>query len=156
MTSMSIPQRLSLFMVCCACLSACGVTARMEPYKQTDVVINEGDQVVSLMSIRLQIEDDENLPLEEQTVYAATPLAFEHDWRGPLLPGSTRRFRGSWIRSDSWADLALSWEISELRVWDAHPTNEETDVAETLSLTSEILEPLTSGMLEPADESADD
>ena len=53
----------------------------------------DGDQIVSLMSLRLQIEDDDSLPVQEFTVYAATPLAIESDWRGPLLPGSQRRFR---------------------------------------------------------------
>ena len=48
MSNTSILQRVSLSFVCVAFLSACGVTARMEPYKQTDVVINEGDQVVVL------------------------------------------------------------------------------------------------------------
>ena len=48
MSKASILQRISLSVLCFACLSACGVTARMEPYKQTDVVINEGDQVVVL------------------------------------------------------------------------------------------------------------
>jgi hypothetical protein len=80
-------------------------------------VANEGDQIVSLMSLRLQIEDDENLPLQEFTVYAATPLAIESEWRGPLLPGSQRRFRAPQIRDLSPGELSVRWEISELRVW---------------------------------------
>ncbi len=48
MSNTSILQRVSLSFVCVALLSACGVTARMEPYKQTDVVISDGDQVVVL------------------------------------------------------------------------------------------------------------
>lgn len=48
MTNTSFLKRVSLYLGCMACLSACGVTARMEPYKQSDVVINEGDQVVVL------------------------------------------------------------------------------------------------------------
>jgi len=80
-------------------------------------VTNEGDQIVSLMSLRLQIEDDENLPVEEFTVYAATPLAIESEWRGPLLPGSQRRFRAPQIRDLSPGELSVRWEISELRVW---------------------------------------
>jgi len=41
-------QRACLTVVASTLLGACGVTARMEPYKQTDVVIGEGDQVVVL------------------------------------------------------------------------------------------------------------
>lgn len=48
MINTTIFKRVSLSIVCFSCLSACGVTARMEPYKQTDVVIDEGDQVVVL------------------------------------------------------------------------------------------------------------
>ena len=40
--------RACLAFVSLGLLSACGVTARMEPYKQTNVVIGEGDQVVVL------------------------------------------------------------------------------------------------------------
>lgn len=115
-------------------------TERMVPVIE---VSNNGDQVVSLMSIRLQVEDDESLPLEELTVYAATPLAIENDWRGPLLPGSKRRFRAERLRSDSFGEMAISWEISELRVWAASEPSEPPEVietleaAETLSLTSD-------------------
>lgn len=48
MTNTSTLQRVSFSFICLASLSACGVTARMEPYKQTNVVIGEGDQVVVL------------------------------------------------------------------------------------------------------------
>jgi hypothetical protein len=41
-------QRIGMTVVAAVLLSACGVTARMEPYKQSDVVIEEGDQVVVL------------------------------------------------------------------------------------------------------------
>lgn len=89
-------------------------TERLVPIVE---VSNEGDQVVSLMSLRLQIEDDENLPVQEFTVYAATPLAIESDWRGPLLPGSKRRFKAPQIHASSVGELSVCWEISELRVW---------------------------------------
>lgn len=41
-------QRIGLSLVCVSFLTACGVTARMEPYKQTDSVIQDGEQVVVL------------------------------------------------------------------------------------------------------------
>jgi hypothetical protein len=41
-------QRIFLGLILVSVLSACGVTARMEPYKQTNSVINEGERVVIL------------------------------------------------------------------------------------------------------------
>ncbi len=41
-------QRVALGLVLVSVLSACSVTARMEPYKQTNSVIREGEQVVIL------------------------------------------------------------------------------------------------------------
>ncbi|HSG63803.1 MAG TPA: hypothetical protein VLD39_02340 [Gammaproteobacteria bacterium] len=48
MTSAISTRHLGMTVVTLTLLSACGVTARMEPYKQTNVVIEEGDQVVVL------------------------------------------------------------------------------------------------------------
>jgi hypothetical protein len=81
-------------------------------------VTNNGDQVISLMSLRLLVQDEDLVPLEEMTIYAATPLAVESEWRGPLLPGSKRRFKAGHIRGDVLDDLVISTEICELRVWD--------------------------------------
>jgi hypothetical protein len=89
-------------------------TERLVPIVE---VSNDGDQIVSLMSLRLQIEDDASMPVQECTVFAATPLAIEADWRGPLLPGSKRRFKAPQIRANTIGELNVSWEISELRVW---------------------------------------
>ncbi len=41
-------QKLCVGLVLLSFLSACGITARMEPYKQTNSVINEGERVVIL------------------------------------------------------------------------------------------------------------
>jgi hypothetical protein len=81
-------------------------------------VTNNGDQVISLMSLRLLIQDEDLVPIEELTIYAATPLAMDSQWRGPLLPGSKRRFKAGHIRCDVLDDLVISSEICELRVWD--------------------------------------
>jgi len=48
MTSATSLRSVCLTIVSLALLSACGVTARMEPYKQSTVVIGDGDQVVVL------------------------------------------------------------------------------------------------------------
>ena len=41
-------KRIFVGLIVAGILSACGVTARMEPYKQTNSVINDGEQVVIL------------------------------------------------------------------------------------------------------------
>ncbi len=47
-TSCARAYRVPLSLLAVSVLTACGVTARMEPYKQTDSVINDGEQVVVL------------------------------------------------------------------------------------------------------------
>ena len=47
-TNVAQTQKLCVGLVLATFLSACGVTARIEPYKQTNSVINEGEQVVIL------------------------------------------------------------------------------------------------------------
>lgn len=44
----SVYGGVAIVLVATSLLSACGVTARMEPYKQSNVVISEGEQVVVL------------------------------------------------------------------------------------------------------------
>ncbi len=48
MINTRVLRRIVPTLVTLSFLSACGVTSRMEPYKQTNVVIGEGDQVVVL------------------------------------------------------------------------------------------------------------
>jgi hypothetical protein len=79
-------------------------------------VTNNGDRPVTLLSLRVVVEDDDGTPVREFTTYAATPIAIEDEWRGPLLPGSTRRFTAGTLR-DSIGDWKASVEITELRVW---------------------------------------
>jgi hypothetical protein len=107
-------------------------TERLVPVVE---VTNDGDQVVSLLSLRLQVEDNESLPVEELTVYAATPLAIEGEWRGPLLPGSTRRFKAHWLRTSTFGELNLKSEICELRVWDTPHADSESAAAAPADLT---------------------
>lgn len=84
-------------------------------------VVNRGDKVITLLSMRVTVEDDEGIPTREMTVYAATPLSIDSDWRGPLLPGSKRRFavRSSRLGRDA---AVASLEITELRVWQGEGT----------------------------------
>lgn len=78
-------------------------------------VENCGDQVVTMLALRVVALDQRRNPVHEWTEYLATPLTIEDEWRGPLLPSSTRRAVLS--RSFPKDTHALEYEITELRVW---------------------------------------
>lgn len=78
-------------------------------------VENKGDKTVSLLSMRLVGLDNDGEPTSETSVWAATPIQVEDEWRGPLLPRETRRvvvrtFCGDEVRT-------IEPEITELRTW---------------------------------------
>jgi hypothetical protein len=64
--------------------------------------------------------DSRNEILAESNQWAATPLAADDDWRGPIMPGSSRRFAVSHhgaspeFRLD---ELKTEVEITDVRVW---------------------------------------
>jgi hypothetical protein len=113
-------------------------------------VVNRGDKVITLLSMRVTVEDDEGIPTREMTIYAATPLAIDSDWRGPLLPGSTRRFavRNSRVGRDA---AIASLEITELRVWRGEGTPDEIDAEESEEI--QLTEPEEEDDELPANES---
>ena len=78
-------------------------------------VTNNGPKAISVLSLRVTLDDENGIPLREHTTYLATPIAVEDEWRGPLLPGSTRRV--TYPVRKPWPDKATA-EITELRVWD--------------------------------------
>ena len=82
-------------------------------------VANKGSKAVTLMSMRVTLDDKDGVPLRDLTTYVATPIAVEDEWRGPLLPDSTRRY--SYRLRTMPADASI--EITELRVW--NPPEEE-------------------------------
>jgi hypothetical protein len=82
-------------------------------------IVNNGDEVVSLLSLRIVVLNGQNEILTESNEWAATPIAADHDWRGPLMPGSRRYFatyRGgaNVFYAD---DLKTEVEITDIRVW---------------------------------------
>jgi hypothetical protein len=83
-------------------------------------IANNGDAVVSLLSLRITILDDKEQLLCESQEWAATPVAADNGWRGPIMPGSRRRFVSyagcGWGINPSDA-LNPQVEITELRVW---------------------------------------
>jgi len=78
-------------------------------------VKNTGERVVSLLPLHAVLSDANGSPLREWTEYAATPIARDNDWRGPLMPGAVRQIRtGMRCRKP---DRTVTCEISDLRIW---------------------------------------
>jgi hypothetical protein len=102
-------------------------------------IVNNGDAVISLLSLRITILDDTEQLLCESQEWAATPLAADRDWRGPIMPGSKRRFvshAGCLRGIDPMDALNAQVEVTELRVWNdpkAKPAPAAGPTAETAS-----------------------
>ncbi|HMQ15649.1 MAG TPA: hypothetical protein PKC49_06715 [Phycisphaerae bacterium] len=78
-------------------------------------VANRGNEIISLLALRVTLCDGDEIPRDEFVTYVATPFAVpdEREFRGPLLPGETRRI-ARLIAPDR--VLAASYEITDLRV----------------------------------------
>jgi len=88
---------------------------------RTDVkVVNNGTDVVSLLSLRVVVLGAQGEVVCESNEWAATPFAADNEWRGPLMPGSQRYFtcsrRGSSALSGS-DELKTEVEITDIRLW---------------------------------------
>jgi hypothetical protein len=87
--------------------------------RTTIEVANNGEEVVSLLSLRVVVLTGNDEILTESNEWAATPFAAERNWRGPLMPGSRRYFTSS--RSGlpvfSSSDVKTEVEITDIRVW---------------------------------------
>jgi hypothetical protein len=95
-------------------------TGRQGRWSPVVTITNQGEELVSLLCIRVAALDANGSPRGEWTEVVATPLAIDHHWRGPLMPQATRHvvlrdWRG--IDSEQAAGLRAVYEISELRVW---------------------------------------
>lgn len=98
------------------------VTAAPGPYdgaRTAIEIVNNGTEVVSLLSLRVIIIDKNGRLISEGQEWAATPFAADHEWRGPIMPGSRRYFvSGRRLHDVSLVDeLRPEVEITELRVW---------------------------------------
>jgi hypothetical protein len=58
-------------------------------------VVNNGFEVVTLLSLRLVVLNSKGEILTESNEWVVTPFAIENDWPGPLMPGSVRYFASS-------------------------------------------------------------
>jgi hypothetical protein len=100
-------------------------------------VTNNGDETVSLLSLRVIILDSREGILDESNQWAATPIAADDDWRGPILPGSSRRFAVSHYGRRSadlyLEDLTTEVEITDVRVWN---DSRDTPLIENTALSA--------------------
>jgi hypothetical protein len=86
-------------------------------------VTNKGQEVVTLLSLRLVIFDPQGDILDESNEWAATPIEADEDWRGPILPGSTRYFAVSHHGESSQSaldNLKTEIEVTDIRVWNGN------------------------------------
>ncbi len=84
-------------------------------------VQNNGTETVTMLPLRITIEDEDGVPLRTGTLYAATQFAMENELPGPLLAKSGARkltWYGCHGRDDR--DAQVSVEIVDVRV--ANPT----------------------------------
>ena len=97
----------------------------------TVTVTNNGDEVVSLLGIRVAALNSSNVPIRDWTHVVATPLVFDDcSWPGPLLPGQPRHmvlshWRG--LPAEKASQITGVFEISELRIWEPEDTAESND-----------------------------
>ena len=99
-------------------------------------VVNNGREVVSLLSLRTVVLNEENEILVESNEWAATPFAAEDEWRGPIMPGSSRYFtsyHGRRYPLISIDDLKTEVEVTDIRVW-----NDWEDPSKDLTNETEI------------------
>ena len=99
-------------------------------------VVNNGKEVVSLLSLRVVVLTSLNEIITESNEWAATPIAADDNWRGPLLPGSRRYFVTSQkgLPVFSVDELKTEVEITDIRIWNSEkgtwPESRESAEAE--------------------------
>jgi hypothetical protein len=82
-------------------------------------IVNNGKEVVSLLSMRVVVLTSQNDIITESNEWGATPIAAEHDWRGPLMPGARRYFVTSRRALPVYSadELKTEVEITDIRIW---------------------------------------
>lgn len=83
-------------------------------------VKNNGSEVVSMLSLHVVVRNEDGQPIADFNEWAATPIAADDEWRGPLLPDSKRVFTANsyWISSKSdRPNLTVDVEVTDVRVW---------------------------------------
>ena len=78
-------------------------------------ITNDGDRVVSLLSLRVVGLDSGDTPVWEDVTWGATPIQIDDEWRGPLLPGVRREIPVSSYSRDR--ATTLKCEVTDIRLW---------------------------------------
>ncbi len=130
--------------------AATALTADQHRSARTKIeVVNEGSEIVSLLCLRIVVFGPNGEILSESNEWAATPIAADHDWRGPLMPGSRRYFISSRrapgvLLGD---ELKTEVEITDLRVWNGP---QEAPLLEDGAQEAQVVEP--SGKIQSMEE----
>ena len=93
-------------------------------------IVNNGPEVVSLLSLRIVILNSNSEILTESNEWVVTPFAIENDWPGPLMPGSERYFsssRRSVFPAPSIENLSVEVEITDIRIWNGPEAEQPAD-----------------------------
>lgn len=122
------------------------VTSRPESHGRTRTaieVVNNGKEVVSLLSLRVVLLDADDRLLCESQEWAATPVAIDDGWRGPLMPGSKRRFvcsRRYPYNVGPMDVITPEIEITELRLWNSPKERSAIEADATDETTASTLD----------------
>lgn len=99
-------------------------------YVTVVTVDNRGPETISLLALSITLENEDGLPVQERRVYAATPLVIDEDeWRGPLMPGESRRFIACQRGHDEATKTIVA--VADLRVWNGPREQKPTQAAAT-------------------------
>ncbi|NOX58793.1 MAG: hypothetical protein GXP29_08045 [Planctomycetes bacterium] len=107
------------------------ITAKVLPSsddRKAAIVIeatNNGPEMVTLLAVRVNLEDRSGRFVRSERAYIATPMLVEGEWDGPILSGATRRHM---VRV--WQDLPdvlAQVEICDIRVWESKATDTDRD-----------------------------
>jgi hypothetical protein len=86
---------------------------RMEPVL---IVHNTGEEMITWLTVRVVVRDKAGSTVHERSEWIATPVTFDNDCPGPLMPNSTRRISVGSFRGGK--DVTAEVEITDIRVWD--------------------------------------
>lgn len=89
---------------------------RREGVRPTLSITNNGDETITLMSIRVAALNPQGIPVGEWTEVVATPVGVSDDWRGPLGPNQTRHvvMRGGYRVDDASSIATTTYEIVDI------------------------------------------
>jgi hypothetical protein len=83
-------------------------------------VTNKGEEVISMLAIRVAAFGERQLPTYDWTRVVATPLAIDDEWPGPLYPGNKRYVvldRTRRVPAEAADTVQGAYEIADVRVW---------------------------------------